>query len=223
MLFLINLRIAWVAWVRVHETKKCDIDNQQERKFWARKHQMLLTIYLLFIPIVFSKKVCGWSNSNQASTSFNSPSDAHAMNNSVLHCEECGACSNPYDISIYGRTKSTLTHISTGCAIRSILSPSLANRCMLKKVGFSRNCNSCWIENIVCDRKNCLLKCMAEKSLALFGLKGRENENGLTPCLQCDEDLCGPAFKACAGANRRRCGIKSDIDRPFEELCSILD
>lgn len=184
---------------------------------------MLLYISLLFIPIVFSKKVCGWSNSNQTSTSFNSSSDAHAMNNSVLHCEECGACSNPHDISIYVRTKSTLTHIATECAIRSILSPSLANRCMLKKAGFSQNCNACWIENIICDRKYCLLKCLAEKSLALVGLKGRENENGLTPCLQCDEDLCGPAFKACAGANRRRCGIKSDIDRPFEELCTILD
>ena len=37
------------------------------------------------------------------------------------------------------------------------------------------------------------------------------------PCS--DEERCGPAFLACAGANRRRAGIVSDIQRDDRELC----
>lgn len=40
----------------------------------------------------------------------------------------------------------------------------------------------------------------------------------------CDERMCGPQFSRCAGANRRRAGIETDIarDQSFE-LCKIVD
>ena len=43
----------------------------------------------------------------------------------------------------------------------------------------------------------------------------------LNPCLECDETNCGPAFKKCAGANRRRCGISTDINRSDDDMCHI--
>ena len=46
-------------------------------------------------------------------------------------------------------------------------------------------------------------------------------QGDLSPCLQCDEVLCGPAFVECAGANRRRCGITSDISRANSEVCNL--
>jgi hypothetical protein len=64
---------------------------------------------------------------------------------------------------------------------------------------------------------------LKEKILLKLGIKPKKNQNGLSPCLQCDEDRCGSAFKSCAGANRRRCGIKTDIDRPTEQLCTVVD
>jgi hypothetical protein len=167
--------------------------------------------------------LCGWSYEAGEHRSFKSVFDTHKMNFSVLHCESCGSCSNPHDISIYRETKDTLTEITTKCAIRSILSTTQANNCMLKEVGFTAACNSCWVDNIVCDRKKCFSVCLKEKAFGLFGITPRKNEIGLTPCFQCDEDHCGPAFKACAGANRRRCGIKSDIDRQTDEMCSLVD
>jgi hypothetical protein len=43
----------------------------------------------------------------------------------------------------------------------------------------------------------------------------------LSTCLKCDEVMCGPAFITCAGANRRRCGITSDITRAAAEVCNL--
>ena len=46
----------------------------------------------------------------------------------------------------------------------------------------------------------------------------------LNSCLECDEKLCGPAFIQCAGANRRRLGIESDIKRDVTlEQCQLVD
>ena len=44
---------------------------------------------------------------------------------------------------------------------------------------------------------------------------------GNNACLGCDERNCGPAFKSCSGANRRRLGIKSDIVRSDGEICDV--
>jgi hypothetical protein len=45
----------------------------------------------------------------------------------------------------------------------------------------------------------------------------------LNACTRCDERRCGPAFIACAGANRRRCGIVSDITRnEATEVCQSV-
>jgi L-asparaginase II len=43
------------------------------------------------------------------------------------------------------------------------------------------------------------------------------------PCLACDEEQCGTAFKACAGATRRNCGIVTDIVRKPEEFCRVAE
>ncbi len=45
----------------------------------------------------------------------------------------------------------------------------------------------------------------------------------LTDCLECDERRCGPAFIACAGTNRRRAGMHSDIGRNRSQVCSAIE
>ena len=43
---------------------------------------------------------------------------------------------------------------------------------------------------------------------------------GLNNCLLCDERICGPAYLACAGANRRTSGLVSDIGRKSVQNCN---
>lgn len=46
----------------------------------------------------------------------------------------------------------------------------------------------------------------------------------LDPCHACDERFCGHAFVECAGANRRRVGVVSDIERDLDvEVCTKVD
>ena len=52
-----------------------------------------------------------------------------------------------------------------------------------------------------------------------------EDAQELNRCTLCDEKRCGIAFVECAGANRRRTAIISDIERDADsEVCeSVVD
>jgi len=43
----------------------------------------------------------------------------------------------------------------------------------------------------------------------------------LNKCLQCDEDKSGPIFKYESGRTRRNSGIKSEIDRPVDQIYNV--
>eukprot|EP00565_Helicotheca_tamesis_P001551 CAMPEP_0185735824 /NCGR_PEP_ID=MMETSP1171-20130828/26261_1 /TAXON_ID=374046 /ORGANISM="Helicotheca tamensis, Strain CCMP826" /LENGTH=262 /DNA_ID=CAMNT_0028406257 /DNA_START=285 /DNA_END=1073 /DNA_ORIENTATION=+ len=143
----------------------------------------------------------------------------------ISHCGTCGSCSNPHDIRIYDETKNTLTGDAKRCAFRALVGGrGLTGGCLRKNVGFTNDCNECWIDNIMCDVRKCLYVCMWNE---IFGRQFEHNSGGkevLNPCKTCDEKLCGPAFTNCAGANRRRSGIVSDIARDDKnELCMVAD
>ena len=132
-------------------------------------------------------------------------------------------CSNLNDITIYDDTKSTLTSTSTNCAMLSFFGSSGVRECFDDKVGFTPGCNDCWVENVMCDLRSCVFTCL---KMMLTGRKGKNNGDGgeLNDCLRCDEQLCGPEFIRCAGANRRRAGIKSAIGRDEEEeVCKEVE
>ena len=138
----------------------------------------------------------------------------------VMHCGACGACSTYHDIELYKITKENLTAVSRSCAWKSVFSKSKARKCMDEKVGFTSKCMDCWMENILCDRKHCLAVCLE----SMLKNESYVDEHGnLNKCLQCDEDKCGPAFKKCAGANRRRSCIASDIFRDQSTICKDCD
>ena len=147
---------------------------------------------------------------------YSSKIEAEAKEVEVMHCGPCGKCSNQQDINIYNQTKDTLTATTTKCAWLGFLGRSLTQYCMDNFVGFTEECNSCWMDNIFCDMEKCKWTCLKYKLLGIG-----EFENGLDPCLNCDEQNCGPAFKQCAGANRRRCGIVTDIERDSLDFCNI--
>jgi hypothetical protein len=151
----------------------------------------------------------------------------------VAHCGDCGACSTPHDINLYDETRNTLLKSTTQCAKRALIwGRATAETCMEKSVGFTAECNDCWIENIMCDLRKCVFTCMwyglfktIDDSAPATSTDGTTtpSKNALNPCTACDEQRCGPAFVKCAGANRRRSGIVSDIQRdPDSEVCHSI-
>ena len=167
-------------------------------------------------------EVCGRSVDGTAFRSFPNRSMTHAtVGWAVAHCGPCGGCSTESDLALYHATASTLTRTTTRCALRALTGGRSAVRsCFDNDIGFSPSCSPCWEENVLCDQKLCLFTCL----LGLVRGEPNNREVGpgeLSPCLQCDERRCGTAFLLCAGANRRRSGITSDIGRLDSQVCNL--
>lgn len=133
-----------------------------------------------------------------------------------LHGGYCGECSNTHDITIYNATRNNMTNIAAKCAaLYVLLGKQAASECFLKAAGLSKGCNECWVENFGCDAAQCMTICSIDRGLHLNNTKP---DGSLNDCLECDEVYCGAPFIECAGANRRRSGIQSDIDRPQDQV-----
>jgi hypothetical protein len=80
-------------------------------------------------------------------------------------------------------------------------------------VSLTTRCNHCTTPTNTCRWK--------------AGIVGHGETNtktgALSPCIECDEKACGPAFKVCAGAYRRTAGLYSEIQRAEDELCRTVD
>ena len=113
----------------------------------------------------------------------------------ITHQGNCGACSNTHDFNAYIRTKDTLSTKARDCAIWN---PDVS--CLDE---LSTPCAQCWVDNMKCSRNNCLFVCA-------WALHFPHNH---PKCIDCDELYCGDAFKKCAGLNRRRANVTTDIPR----------
>ncbi|CAF1616566.1 unnamed protein product [Didymodactylos carnosus] len=72
-----------------------------------------------------------------------------------------------------------------------------------------------------CDAAHCMTKCAIVRTFIIINILHVNNtkpDGSLNDCLACDEDYCGKPFIVCSGANRRRSGIMSDIDRPQDAI-----
>mmetsp|Transcript_4699 Transcript_4699/g.12288 ORF Transcript_4699/g.12288 Transcript_4699/m.12288 type:complete len:446 (-) Transcript_4699:148-1485(-) len=161
-----------------------------------------------------------------AHLNLDSPEQANAAQNlTVAHCGDCGYCSNPHDIKIYDDTKDTLFQDSLACSKLAVLGGADDVRdCLQDRIGFTQGCNDCWVDNIMCDVRNCLFVCMWQAMFSTVdadkNTKSDRTQQDLNACTQCDEKRCGPAFVQCAGANRRRSGIVSEFKRDDrDEVC----
>lgn len=154
--------------------------------------------------------------------SFESPKAAHADGFEVAHCGECGECSNWNDMKILSDTKTTLTRRSRVCAAKGFLGGKGAvTDCIKEHVDFTEPCRDCWVDDIQCTFSYCMFTCL--KSIYILG-ESNDHHGSLNSCLECDERMCGPAFIECAGVNRRRLGILTDIHRDDEnEQCHDVD
>jgi len=165
-------------------------------------------------------------STNEFFTTIDSRQEALSIGMDIAHCGDCGQCSTDSDIELMIATKETLTKDATICAVRGLIfGDGKIDEC-LQTIGFTPGCSTCWKDNIKCTRKNCVFTCLKSKLLADEHNQSNvdndndENSDELNACLECDEKMCGPDFLQCAGANRRRLGIVSDIKRHNAEQCT---
>jgi hypothetical protein len=166
-----------------------------------------------------TKQVCGRVGATAPPTTFPNLTSFTELSDGVapVHCGECGQCSNAQDMEIYRATRDTLTGTATRCSLRIFTGGAEAVKdCFRERVGFTEGCNDCWTANVVRNQRHCKFTCTLSM---LAGEKNNDETGELTSCLLCDEKMCGPEFLRCAGANRRRAGITSDIQRRSAEVC----
>eukprot|EP00941_MAST-03F_sp_MAST-3F-sp1_P004774 g4774.t1 len=161
--------------------------------------------------------------------------DAAARSETILHCGKCSACSHPDDMKVLYNTRHNITTDLTACSTK-FARPELLNgdhslshlkQCMRESgVTFDDtrrfsgpngpNCMECWTDNIMCD----VVQCWSNPD-CLKKFIDPTNPGALAGCVKCDETHCGAEFIKCAGANRRSSGIRSDITRTGDQVCTV--
>ena len=176
----------------------------------------------------------GKRNIPQISFDTVSGSDLNLQEQRVVHCGSCGMCSTEADLQVYHSTAFTLKKDIMQCSMKGLYGGrKLVSSCIDDRVHFSKGCRDCWVSSAMCALKNCLFSCMKSTFFSRGGLfsdlKGKgnsnEKENGtsdetLNSCLMCAEAMCDGEFLKCAGTNRRRSGIITDIARDDTQVCN---
>lgn len=116
--------------------------------------------------------------------------------------------------------------------------------------GFTEQCAKCWADDIVCTKKHCVFIYLQSRMTKKVG-NFKVGPNDITSAT-CEEANCEAGeilfcttmtchvrysdshvclfcvgnpgdFVYCVGANRRRMNIQSDIARPGDQQCTIVD
>lgn len=161
--------------------------------------------------------VCGatFTDDGYRLTTFVSAEDAHAEGAYVTHHRACGQCSSLQDLAIYMGTPD-LTEPVRACGILGITQGDEAQLECLLDVGFSPACADIWAYNTSHTRAQCAAVCLPLLDAPYHTADGSPNA-----CIQCDEDLSGPVFKAVSGRTRRNSGLPTALCRPCESVAPV--
>ena len=133
--------------------------------------------------------------------------DADAI---LTHHDACGYCSTLKDFAVYAENRDVGDDVRT-CMLNNLLEPFDTLVSCLQEIGFTKPCAQIWAYNGRHTQQNCFQVCISD---TIYHLP----DGSLSPCLQCDEDISGPIFKAEAGRTRRNTGLASSICRPCAEV-----
>ena len=134
----------------------------------------------------------------------------------VTHKGHCGTCSTLQDLASYLYHRDLTTPVRRCSALVWFKPWSIS---CLEALGFTRPCAETWYYNAKNTARECLRPCIDS-----WVRKEPFNkpDGSLNDCLACDEERSGPVFKYVAGRTRRNSGIQSSIDRPEDEVYSIV-
>lgn len=131
----------------------------------------------------------------------------------VTHYDACGLCSTLPDFAVYVEKRDIGAQVRA-CGIRNFGQPFEVLVGCIESLGFTRPCAQIWAYNLRHTQANCLNVCANDDPYHL-------QDGSLSPCLECDEIISGPVFKAVAGRTRRNTGLASSICRPCNEVQPI--
>lgn len=128
----------------------------------------------------------------------------------LTHHDVCGLCSTLQDLAVYAGNLD-IGHSVKLCTIENVGRPIEALTECIERLGFSHPCAQIWAYDARQTGDNFMLNCMLDYHY-------NEPDGSLSKCLQEDEDISGPMFKAIAGRTRRNTGIANSICRPCSEV-----
>jgi hypothetical protein len=133
------------------------------------------------------------------------------------HWGHCGVCSTLANLAVYMRYDDLGKPVrNCGFAASSADGGDGDLACLLG-LGFDLPCAQIWAYNTAHTRSVCLQTCLDH-----FADYYNQPDGTLNPCLQCDEDMSGPVFKAVAGRTRRNSGLPNAICRPCSEVQPLV-
>ncbi len=146
---------------------------------------------------------------------FPSARDAQEQGAIPTHGGACGLCSSLEDLQVYARYDD-LTQPVRACGLEGFGEGVEGVQSCLLDLGFTPACASIWAYNVEHTRAQCQDIC-----IELLSDPYHADDGSLNACLQCDEELSGPVFKALAGRTRRNSGLASALCRPCESVWRI--
>lgn len=148
-------------------------------------------------------------------TTYQTADDADASGAMITHYEACGQCSALQDLAIYVGTPDLTEPVRT-CGILGITQGDDAQFECLLDVGFTPACADIWAYNTSHTRLRCAAVC-----LPLLNAPYHAEDGSPNACIQCDEDLSGPVFKAVSGRTRRNSGLPTALCRPCATVAPV--
>jgi hypothetical protein len=157
---------------------------------------------------------------------FDSPEDVQLAGYTILHCGNCGKCSNYWDLRLEYTTRKILSSMSLECAKKGLFGGYQGMLdCIMEETTFTQPCSECWATDMQCTKKHCIwigLRAFIINSVTNLQV----GADDITPAT-CEEAMCEATeitgyegFVPCSGASRRRMNVTSDIKRPIEQQCT---
>ncbi len=134
----------------------------------------------------------------------------------VTHKGHCGTCSTLQDLATYLYYRDLTTPVRR-CSALVWFKPWSSN--CLEDLGFTPPCAETWYYNAKNTAHECLWPCIDSW---IRKEPFNKSDGSLNDCLAGDEERSGPVFQYVAGRTRRNSGIESSIDRPEDEVYSIV-
>lgn len=147
---------------------------------------------------------------------FSDETVAESNGYTVTHKGHCGTCSTLQDLASYLYHRDLTTPVRRCSAM--VWSKTLTTQC-LEELGFTSPCAETWYHNAKNTARECLCSCLESW---IRQEPFNTPDGNLNDCLACDEERSGPVFKYVAGRTRRNSGIRSEIDRPDDEIYRIV-
>jgi len=87
---------------------------------------------------------------------FHSLEDVHEANYSVIHCGECGHCSNWNDLRLQWTTRTYLAESAKECTKEILFGGTVddVQECN-EEIGFTEDCAMCWTVDEMCAKDRC--------------------------------------------------------------------